>query len=98
MPLSDSVWEGINFSFTIAGWCWGSAGSDAIIHSVNHIVHDESIPSNSKWILLLDFSNAFNSIDRRSVLEEIRLRVPSLSAWFESCYGTTFFFWKSNYF
>ena len=47
----------------------------------------DSTPSDQKWTLLLDFSNAFNSISRQVMFEEIHLRVPSLSAWMESCYS-----------
>ena len=41
----------------------------------------------SSRIFLLDFSNAFNSISRECMFEEIRSRIPSLSRWVESCYG-----------
>ena len=37
--------------------------------------------------LLADFSNAFNSISRQAIFEEIRLHMPSLSTWMESCYS-----------
>ena len=39
------------------------AGSEAVAHAVSTIQNDHSIPSSHKWTLLLDFSNAFNSID-----------------------------------
>ena len=61
--------------------------SQAIIHAVN--IHLSSPSSNAvKPTLLVDFSNAFNSIDRSAMFSEIRQRLPSLSAWFESCYGS----------
>ena len=42
----------------------------------------------SDWLLLqLDLSNAFNSIDRRAMLEEVRQRVPSLFGWVQTCYA-----------
>ena len=62
-------------------------GSQAIIHAVN--IHLSSPSSDSvKPTLLVDFSNAFNSIDRSAMFSEIRQRLPSLSAWFESCCGS----------
>ena len=36
--------------------------------------------SGDKWTLLLDFTNAFNSIDRSQMFEEVRSQVPALSA------------------
>ena len=33
------------------------------------------------------FSNAFNTVDRASLLRETRLRLPGLSPWAEWCYG-----------
>ena len=45
------------------------------------------LPSH-KWTLLLDFSNAFNSIDRGEMFGEVRSRIPGLSAWLEFCYGS----------
>ena len=64
-----------------------SNGCEAVVHSVNKILQDDSIPADNKWVLMVDFSNAFNKIDRSSVLKEVRSRVPSISAWMESCYG-----------
>ena len=63
-----------------------SNGAEAIIHSVNLISSDPDIPS-STFCLLVDFSNAFNSIDRSSLFLEVRKHFPSLSPWIESCYG-----------
>ena len=44
-------------------------------------------PSHSRFILLVDFSNAFNSVDRSALFCEVRLHTPSISAWMECCYG-----------
>ena len=59
-------------------------GCEAIIHAVFHLM---TRPSNHKWTLLLDFTNAFNSIDCHAMFMEIRRRIPSLSAWIECCYS-----------
>ena len=59
-------------------------GCEAIVHSLSRVV-DEGLPN--RWVLLLDFSNAFNSIDRSTMFREIRDRIPSLAPWMECCYG-----------
>ena len=61
--------------------------SQTIIHAVNIHLSSPSFDA-VKPTLLVDFSNAFNSIDRSAMFSEIRQRLPSLSAWFESCYGS----------
>ncbi|KAL8167527.1 hypothetical protein V2J09_009026 [Rumex salicifolius] len=38
-------------------------------------------------MLLVDFSNAFNLIDRSTMLSEVRRCCPSLSPWVEFCYA-----------
>ena len=61
-------------------------GCEAIIHSVSQLMSSET-PEHC-WTLLLDFSNAFNSINRESMFVEVRRRIPSLSAWMEFCYSS----------
>ena len=63
------------------------AGCEAIIHSVARTLEDPSVTPGERWTLLLDFSNAFNSISRSCMFEEIRARIPSMAAWMESSYG-----------
>ena len=62
-------------------------GCEAIVHAVSHFLEDPTLSSASKWTLLLDFSNAFNSISRAHMFEEVRDKLPILSAWVENCYG-----------
>ena len=62
-------------------------GCEAIVHSVAHVLEEPTIPPDNRWTLLLDFSNAFNSVHRGCMFEEIRTRIPSLAPWMESCYG-----------
>ena len=67
-------------------------GSESIIHVVNlHLSGNAS--SSVKPILLIDFSNAFNSIDRSFMFSSIFQRLPS---WFESCYGSAPFLYYRN--
>ena len=62
-------------------------GAEAAVHAINLIQNDHSIPSDGKWCLLLDFNNAFNSIDRSHLFSVTRDWMPALSAWLECCYG-----------
>ena len=63
-------------------------GCEAIVHSLTSLLNDCSIPPESRCVLLVDFSNAFNSIDRGHMFEEARARTPSISPWLECCYGS----------
>ena len=65
-----------------------SGGCEAIVHSVSQILEDMSLPSTSECTLLLDFSNAFNSISRACILEEVRAKIPTLAAWVECRYSS----------
>ena len=59
-------------------------GCEAIVHATSQL---RSSPShNQHWTLMLDFSNAFNSINREAMFVEFRRFLPGLSAWVESCY------------
>ena len=64
-------------------------GAEAVTHSVNFIQSHHNAPPADKLVLQIDFSNVFNSICRTTMLKEVLSRIPSLSAWFESCYGYT---------
>ena len=64
------------------------AGCEAIVHSVSCVLEDPSIPPDERCILLVDFSNAFNSVDWDGMFKEVRARIPSMAAWLESCYGS----------
>ena len=48
---------------------------------------NSNINPERKWTLLLDFSNAFNSISREKMFKEVRSHIPSMAAWLECCYG-----------
>ena len=63
-----------------------SLGCEAIVHSVNRVLENPSIPDSGKWTLLMDFSNAFNCIDWSAMFCEVRSRLPALSPWVERCY------------
>ena len=55
-------------------------GAEAIVHAVKPVRLNPNIPPTSKWILLIDFANAFNSVNREHMFTSIRevlLRSPS---------------------
>ena len=73
------------------------AGSEAVVHAVSSIQNDHSIPLPHKWTLLLDFSNAFKSINRGQMFKEVRSHIPSLSTWLEFCYNSPSFLHFGDY-
>ena len=53
-------------------------GAEAIVHGVRSILNCDSLPTNRKYVLQVDFSNAFNSVNR--LFESVREHLPSLPA------------------
>ena len=64
-------------------------GAEAIIHAAGAIFHDNSIKDEDKWVLQVDFENAFNLISRSRMLEEVRKRCPKAARWAETCYASS---------
>ena len=60
-------------------------GYEAIVYAVCKLT--TSLPDDRSWTLILDFTNAFNSISRQAMFEGLRKYLPGLSAWMESCYS-----------
>ena len=63
-----------------------SCGCEAIVHAVARVQEDAATPPEGRWTLLLDFSNAFSRVDRGSMFQEVRDRIPTMAAWMEMCY------------
>ena len=63
-------------------------GCKAIVHSLASLLNDSPLSPESRYAILVDFSNAFNSIDRGYMFKKARSRIPSISAWLEWCYGS----------
>ena len=63
-------------------------GAEAIVHAVKSVWLNPDIPPTSKWILLVDFANAFNSVNREHMFTSIREVLPQISPWMECCYQT----------
>ena len=62
-------------------------GTEAAIHAANAIFNDPEVPADRKWVLQVDFANAFNEISRTEMLAAIRRHCPKASAWAEACYA-----------
>ncbi|GJR97521.1 reverse transcriptase domain-containing protein [Tanacetum coccineum] len=76
----DGYLDGLQFSVGVPG------GGEAILHAVNRLVEDRGDDVGLS-MLLVDFQNAFNLVDRTVILEEVRLRCPAISRWVEFCYS-----------
>lgn len=57
-------------------------GSEAILHNVNKFVEYKGDVVGFS-MLLMDFENTFNLVDRSIMLFEIRIQCPSLAPWVE---------------
>ena len=60
-------------------------GLEAAVHTVQQWAH-RTAGHVSNVILKVDFSNAFNTVDRAALLRQVRLHMPGLAPWAEWCY------------
>ncbi|XP_026459245.1 uncharacterized protein LOC113359892 [Papaver somniferum] len=63
-----------------------SGGAEAILHDVNMFVNKHHM-NDKLTMLTVDFTNAFNLVDRTTMLFEVRKSCPSISPWVEYLYG-----------
>ncbi|GKB04677.1 putative reverse transcriptase domain-containing protein [Tanacetum coccineum] len=77
----DGYLDGLQFGVGVP------EGGEAIIHAINCLVEDRGDDVGLS-MLLVDFQNAFNLVDRTIMLEEVRLRCPAISRWVEFCYSS----------
>uniref|UniRef100_A0A251SLN7 Putative reverse transcriptase domain-containing protein n=1 Tax=Helianthus annuus TaxID=4232 RepID=A0A251SLN7_HELAN len=61
-------------------------GAEVVLHSANRFLN-EYHQDGSLAMLTIDFSNAFNLVDRTALLYEVRKRCPSISTWADFLYG-----------
>ena len=59
-------------------------GCETAVHTVKQAVK----LSPDKWVLQLDLQNAFNRVNRSSMLAEVARVIPECLSWAVSCYGT----------
>nr|GFA59308.1 putative reverse transcriptase domain-containing protein [Tanacetum cinerariifolium] len=64
-----------------------SGGGEGILHAVNRMIEDRG-DDVSLSMLLMDLKNAFNLVDRKVMLEEVRLCCPDISRWVEFYYSS----------
>ena len=68
------------------------AGAEVVVRAVNAVVtehgHDPTLA-----MLKIDFENAFNSIDRSTLLKELDTEMPQLSPWARWCYEDDSHLW-----
>ncbi|GJR84768.1 hypothetical protein Tco_0155553 [Tanacetum coccineum] len=79
-PLTPLVKPGV-FGVGVLG------GREAILHEVNRLSEDRGDDVGLS-ILLVDFKNAFNLVDREVMLQEIRIHCPVISRWVEFSYSS----------
>ena len=60
------------------------AGCEAAIHSLRKIFEDED----TEAVMLIDASNAFNSINRKAFLHNVNIICPSIATFTVNCYGS----------
>ncbi|GJT52257.1 hypothetical protein Tco_0978414 [Tanacetum coccineum] len=58
-----------------------SGGAEVVLHSVNRVL-SEYHSDGSLAMLTVDFSNAFNLVDRSALLHEVRLRSKTVASFF----------------
>ncbi|GKC06001.1 putative reverse transcriptase domain-containing protein [Tanacetum coccineum] len=63
-----------------------SGGAKAILHSANRVL-SEYHNDGSLAMLIVDFSNAFNLMDKLALLHEVKVKCPFISLWVDSLYG-----------
>ena len=61
-----------------------TGGCEIAVHAVKEAVSRRP----DKWVLQLDLENAFNSVDRSTMLAQVARLLPESLAWAVSCYGT----------
>lgn len=71
------------------------AGAESIVHAVSKLVEDFGLDT-AFSMLKVDFKNAFNLVDRKTMFEECRKHFPGLSRWVEYCYGDKPLLWARS--
>nr|GFD15572.1 hypothetical protein [Tanacetum cinerariifolium] len=70
----DGYLDGLQFGVGVSG------GSEAILYFVNRLI-DACGDDVGLTMLLVDFMNTFNLVDREAMLREVCLRCPAISHW-----------------
>eukprot|EP01031_Cornospumella_fuschlensis_P032056 gene32055-38761_t len=60
-------------------------GAEAIIMGMNRLIQQQSLPQSTS-VALIDFSNAFNCVERSCIIDEVFQHCPSLAAYVQYTY------------
>jgi hypothetical protein len=60
-------------------------GIEAVIHCLNNAIRSEFI-NDDDLAILVDFSNAFNLIDRQPIIDTVQAHLPEISKWVQFLY------------
>ena len=60
-------------------------GTEAAVRTLRSWFHRHA-EEGDKVVLNIDFENAFNCVDRQTIIQQCRLHFPELSPWVEWCY------------
>ena len=75
--------EDLKNSCSTVQMCAGhEAGCEAAIHSMKYVFES----AESEAVLLVDASNAFNNINRKAILHNVRILCPILACYVNNCY------------
>ena len=84
-PLgTEDSWHPRNTSTPLK---WREATSQCLLFILS-LPSNPDIHSHSKCSLFVNFSNAFNSIDRAHMFQEVRSCIPDMAAWVASYYSS----------
>ena len=64
-----------------------SNGVEGILHALNYVIKKHDLPPDTV-LLLVDFENAFNKVDRQYVIDQAWEHFPQIAAWVQYTYGT----------
>ena len=63
-----------------------SVGQDAGVEADVHAMHEIFFKESTEAVLLMDAENAFTSINRKVMLDNIKFTCPLISTYISSCY------------
>ena len=64
-----------------------SNGAEAIVHSLQYLLDSGCFDDDDTFLLQVDNTNAFNLVDRSSMLQQVKLHCPDIYPWVAYCYS-----------
>ena len=62
-------------------------GAETLLHAFNRFIRDPDKCDDDTVLVLVDFSNAFNRVDRNSMLDAVFQHFPGMFGWVQYCYS-----------